>query len=64
MQGDVVVPNDSYAVAKAKERHHTLFEQIAAEHQRLGAELEAKRALFESTSELPLDARVSEETDF
>lgn len=54
-QGDVVVPSDSYAVAQAKERHHTLFEQIAAEHVRLGAELEAKRALFESTSEIPLE---------
>lgn len=50
-QGEVVVPADSHAVAKAKERHHTLFEQIAADHQRIGAELEAQRALFESTSE-------------
>lgn len=58
LQGDNVVPSDSYAVAKAKERHHTLYEQIAAEHVRLGAELEAKRALFESTSEIPLDLDV------
>lgn len=49
------MPPDSYAVAKAKERHQTLFEKIAAEHQRIGAELEAKRILFESTSEKPLE---------
>lgn len=51
------MPSDTYAVSKAKERHFTLFDQIAAEHERLGAELEAKRALFESTSEISLDAR-------
>lgn len=47
-------------MAKAKERHHLLFERIAAEHERLGAELEAKRALFESTSEPSLDVRSGE----
>lgn len=52
------MPRDSASVAYAKERHHTLFERIAADHVRIGAELEAqraeleaKRALFESTSE-------------
>lgn len=52
------MPADSAAVAKAKERHLSQFEQIAAEHVRIGieleakrAELEAQRALFESTSE-------------
>lgn len=44
-------------MAKAKERHHILFEKIAADHERLGAELEAQRALFESTSELSVDVR-------
>lgn len=42
-------------MARAKERHHALFERIAAEHERLGAELEAKRVLFESTSEQSLE---------
>jgi len=52
-------PRDSASVAYAKQRHHNLFESIAADHARIGAEqevlraeLEAKRALFESTSEL------------
>lgn len=54
-QGNVVLPVDSYAVSKAKERHYALYEQIAAEHERIGAELEAKRALFESTSEISID---------
>lgn len=53
MKGNVVVPLDSASVANAKQRHFILYEQIAQEHQRLGAELEAKRALFESTSEQP-----------
>lgn len=39
-------------MAYAKERHHTLYEHIAAEHARIGAELAAQRALFESTSEI------------
>lgn len=46
-----MVPADSASVARAKDRHLSLYQQIAEEHQRLGAELEAKRALFESTSE-------------
>ncbi|XP_031638497.1 uncharacterized protein LOC116350729 [Contarinia nasturtii] len=54
--GNIIVPSDSAAVARAKQRHQTLFEQIALEHQRLGAELEAKRALFESTSEKEFEA--------
>lgn len=53
LKGNIVVPSDSASVANAKQRHFTLYEQIAQEHQRLGAELEAKRALFESTSEQP-----------
>lgn len=56
LQGDVDVPSDSYAVAKAKERHQILFDQIAAEHLRIGEELAAKRALFESTSEIPYES--------
>lgn len=47
----MVVPSDSAAVAGAKERHQRLFQKIAQDHQRIGAELEAQRALFESTSE-------------
>lgn len=49
------MPSDSVAVAQAKENHQILFDKIAADHVRLGAELEAKRALFESTSEQSLD---------
>lgn len=47
----MAVPRESASVARAKERHFTLYEKIAADHARIGAELEAKRALFESTSE-------------
>lgn len=58
IKGQVIVPPDSASVARAKDRHLSLYEKIAQEHQRLGAELEAKRALFESTSEIPqYDAR-------
>lgn len=46
------LPRDTASVAYAKERHHTLFEAIAAEHARIGAELAAQRALFESTSQI------------
>lgn len=45
------LPRDTQSVAYAKERHHTLFEKIAADHARIGAELAEQRALFESTSE-------------
>lgn len=54
LQNVVVVPKDSASVARAKERHFTLYEKIAAEHARIGAELEANRVLFESTSEKDL----------
>lgn len=50
-QGNVAAPQDTVSVARAKERHFTLYEQIAQDHARIGAELAAKRALFESTSE-------------
>lgn len=60
-QGNVIGPVDSYAVAKAKERHQILFENIALEHQRIGAELEAQRALFESTSEKEFDVNGTEQ---
>lgn len=50
-QGNVIAPHDSESVANAKLRHHTLYEQIAQDHARIGAEREAERALFESTSE-------------
>lgn len=50
-QGNVIVPNDSVSVANAKIKHQQLFEQIAEDHARIGAEREAERALFESTSE-------------
>lgn len=50
-QGNVIVPHDSESVANAKLRHYTLYEQIAQDHARIGAEREAERALFESTSE-------------
>lgn len=53
LKGNIVGPSDTASVARAKERHFILYEQISQEHQRLGAELEAKRALFESTSEQP-----------
>lgn len=52
----MIVPNDSESVANAKIRHHTLYEQIAQDHARIGAELEAQRVLFESTSEADLPA--------
>lgn len=42
-------------MAYAKQKHHTLFEQIAEDHARIGAELEAKRLLFESTSEKSIE---------
>lgn len=64
------MPADSFAVAAAKERHHSQFERIAAEHERIGAEhaakraeLEAQHALFESTSEYDrsiVDVRVDD----
>lgn len=47
----MIVPSDTASVASAKQRHFSLYEKIATEHARLGAELEEKRALFESTSE-------------
>jgi len=59
---NAAVPRDSASVAYAKQKHQNLFESIAAEHARIGAEqevlraeLEAKRTLFESTSELTPD---------
>lgn len=57
----MVVPNESESVARAKERHYSLYEKIAADHARIGAELEAKRALFESTSEKEFNADTLEQ---
>lgn len=45
------MPRETVAVARANERHFNLYEQIAQEHARIGAEHAAQRALFESTSE-------------
>lgn len=50
-------PQDTVSVARAKERHFTLYEKIAQEHARIGAEQAAQRALFESTSEPTFDVR-------
>lgn len=61
MQGELVAPNDSAAVAQAKLKHHALFERIAADHARIGAEREAERALFESTSETHVPVEVIQE---
>lgn len=36
-------PHDTEAVEHAKVKHFTLFEQIAADHARIGAEREAER---------------------
>ncbi|CAD7092407.1 unnamed protein product [Hermetia illucens] len=44
-------PVDSAAVAHRKAYHAALFEKIASEHARIGAEREAERAAFEATSE-------------
>lgn len=60
-QGEVVVPKDSVSVAHAKVRHQQLFDRIAAEHARIGAEREAERALFESTSEKQIPVEVLQE---
>lgn len=54
VQNVVGGPKDSASVERAKERHFTLYDKIAADHVRIGAELEAQRALFESTSEKDL----------
>jgi len=43
---------DSEAVAQAKFRHAELFGKIAADHARIGAEQQAQRLAFESTSEV------------
>lgn len=51
LQLSASLPRDSASVAHAKERHQTLYERIAADHARIGAEQQALRALFESTSE-------------
>lgn len=51
------LPHDTVSVSKAKERHFALYEKIAQEHARIGAEQAAKRALFESTSEPNIDVR-------
>jgi hypothetical protein len=44
-------PKDTEAVEKAKNKHLSQYEQIAQEHARLAAELEAERLAFEATSE-------------
>lgn len=53
-----VAPEDTASVAWAKEKHFTLYDKIAADHARIGAELEAQRALFESTSEKPAGCQI------
>ena len=52
---NVVLPKDTKSVAYAKERHFTLYDQIAQDHARIGTEQEAQRTLFESTSEKSTD---------
>lgn len=47
------LPRDTASVAYAKEKHHNLFEKIAQDHERIGAEQLAKRLEFEATSEIP-----------
>lgn len=41
--GHVVVPVDTAAVQRAKNRHFSLFEKIAEEHARIAAERERER---------------------
>lgn len=50
-QQPAAAPVDSAAVAHRKAYHAALFEKIASEHARIGAEREAERAAFEATSE-------------
>lgn len=51
----VNVPRDSASVEYAKHRHHELYEQIAREHERIGAEQYQLRLAFEATSEIPIE---------
>lgn len=46
-------------MARAKNRHHYLFQKIAAEHAAIGAEREAERLAFEATS-VPNEVNESE----
>lgn len=41
--GHVVVPADTAAVQRAKNRHFTLFERIAEEHARIAAQRQRER---------------------
>lgn len=49
--GFVVVPVDSVAVTRAKDKHFTLYQKIAEEHARIAAELEAKKLANEGTAQ-------------
>lgn len=44
------MPRESEAVARARDHHLSLYERIAADHARIGAEQEAARIAFEATS--------------
>lgn len=46
-------PRDSAAVAHAKERHYNLYDAIAQQHARIGAEQAELRRAYEATSEHP-----------
>lgn len=48
-------PRETVAVEKAKQKHFTLFEKIAAEHAQIAAQREAERIAFEATSEHPIE---------
>lgn len=63
MQENVIEPQDTESVANAKVRHHTLYDRIAQDHARIGAEREAERLLFESTSvaDIPEDENIPNE---
>lgn len=45
-----VAPRQTEAVARATDRHLSLYEKIAEEHRRIGAEQYAARLAFEATS--------------
>lgn len=56
LQGNSAVPQDTASVANAKAQHQLLYDQITQDHARIGAEQQAERALFESTSEADVQA--------
>lgn len=52
------LPRDTASVEYAKHKHFTLFDRIAADHERIGAEQHQARLAFEATSEIPMEFAV------